>query len=145
MRRCWRFGQVRPVECYVVTAETEGAIVRNIERKEQQAAEMMDEIVNHMAGLSLGRAERSEMAYEEADASGRDWRLLLGDAVERIHRPRLSGNPDSMSTQLRLIGRAKRAQSFVSKIAGSCLRGAAFMRRQAQHEDRVWCLRGTSS
>ncbi|GAC1699851.1 MAG: hypothetical protein NVS9B4_00080 [Candidatus Acidiferrum sp.] len=48
VRRCWRFGQRRAVECYVITAETEGAVVRNIERKEKQAMEMMEGMVLHM-------------------------------------------------------------------------------------------------
>jgi DNA modification methylase len=84
VRRSWRFGQKRPVECYVVTAEAEGAVVRNIERKERQAALMMKEIVKHMDGLSLGQAERSVADYEPADATGAGWDLHLGDCVERL-------------------------------------------------------------
>jgi hypothetical protein len=34
VRRCWRFGQKKPVNVYVITAETEGAVVANIKRKE---------------------------------------------------------------------------------------------------------------
>lgn len=84
IRRCWRFGQRRPVNVHVITAENEGAVVRNIERKERQAADMFGEIVRHMAGLSLGRSEREEMVYEEADAHGAGWTLKLGDCVERV-------------------------------------------------------------
>lgn len=82
-RRCWRFGQEHPVDVYVVTSEAEGAVVRNIERKERQATQMFESIVRHMAGLSLGKAERDEMTYEETDAKGHGWRLLLGDSVLR--------------------------------------------------------------
>lgn len=32
-RRCWRFGQTRPVTSYMITSEAEGAVVRNQERK----------------------------------------------------------------------------------------------------------------
>lgn len=84
VRRCWRFGQTRPVDCFVITAETEGAVVKNIERKERQAAEMMNSLVTHMAGLSLDRAEREEMEYSEAVQSGRDWKLYQGDCVEML-------------------------------------------------------------
>lgn len=84
VRRSWRFGQTRPVECFVVTAELEGAVVRNIERKEQQSAQMMAEIVRHMEGLSLGRAERDEAEYLDDVASGNGWTLYLGDCVERL-------------------------------------------------------------
>ena len=47
-RRCWRFGQTKEVTAHVVVADTEGAVVQNIERKEQNAAMMMIELVNHM-------------------------------------------------------------------------------------------------
>lgn len=80
-RRCWRFGQTRPVESYIITSETEGAVVKNIRRKEKQAEAMMENIVGHMAGLSLQQAEREEMTYEETVAHGRDWTLYLGDVI----------------------------------------------------------------
>lgn len=83
IRRCWRFGQKRRVKCYVITANTEGAVVANIKRKERQAAELMDGIVQHMKGLQCGQQERDEAAYTPATASGRDWTLHLGDCVER--------------------------------------------------------------
>lgn len=82
VRRCWRFGQTKPVDCFVITAETEGAVVKNIERKERQAAEMMENLVSHMAGLSLNRAEREEMEYSETVRHGKNWTLYQGDCVE---------------------------------------------------------------
>lgn len=83
-RRCWRFGQTRPVDVYVVTSEAEGAVVRNIHRKERQADEMFASIVKHMAGLSLGKAERDEMEYTEDIATGDGWSVMLGDSVRRL-------------------------------------------------------------
>ena len=35
VRRCWRYGQQKPVTVYVVTADIEGAVVANIKRKER--------------------------------------------------------------------------------------------------------------
>jgi hypothetical protein len=63
VRRSWRFGQKNPVDVYIVTAETEGAVVRNIKRKEADATAMFEEIVSHMAGLQLGQTIRQEMDY----------------------------------------------------------------------------------
>ena len=65
VRRSWRFGQKRPVNVYVITSTAEGAVVANIERKEQQAMEMFDNIVQHMAvNTDLGaQTVREEMAY----------------------------------------------------------------------------------
>lgn len=83
-RRCWRFGQTRPVDVHLVTAESEGAVVKNIQRKEQQAEEMFASIVSHMAGLSLGKAERDEMTYKEDVARGEGWTVYLGDSTIRL-------------------------------------------------------------
>lgn len=63
IRRCWRFGQTKPVDVYMVVSEAEGAVVENLRRKERQANEMFDQIVGHMAGLSLGKAKRDETEY----------------------------------------------------------------------------------
>lgn len=85
IRRCWRFGQTRPVDVHVITAEAEGAVVTNIKRKERQSAAMMDEIVKHMHHeLSAASSEREEMTYAETVETGEDWTLYLGDSVKRI-------------------------------------------------------------
>jgi len=40
VRRCWRFGQSRPVEVHLFVSESEGAVLANLQRKERDAAEM---------------------------------------------------------------------------------------------------------
>lgn len=45
VRRCWRFGQTRPVNVYLVASELEGAVVANLERKEA-AFEAMGEAMS---------------------------------------------------------------------------------------------------
>jgi len=40
VRRCWRFGQTRPVQVYLFTSEPEGAVRDNLLRKERDAAAM---------------------------------------------------------------------------------------------------------
>lgn len=83
-RRCWRFGQTQPVDVFMVTAESEGAVVKNVQRKERQAEEMFASIVAETSTLSLGKAERTEMVYREDVRHGRDWTLYLGDSVEQL-------------------------------------------------------------
>jgi hypothetical protein len=51
IRRCWRFGQTRPVDVYFVTSELEGAVVANLKRKEQAFDEMLDAMSGHMRDL----------------------------------------------------------------------------------------------
>lgn len=48
VRRCWRFGQKRNVTIDIVAAETESRIVQNIERKQRQSNEMMQNIIKNM-------------------------------------------------------------------------------------------------
>lgn len=64
VRRCWRFGQTKSVNCDVITCEEEGAVVKNIERKEQDAARMAREMVKHMSVYNTeavhGTARQSE-------------------------------------------------------------------------------------
>lgn len=84
VRRCWRFGQGRPVEVYVVTADTEGAVVRNIERKERQAKKMMEQIVLNMAERTKEHLRRNTATYEEDTQVGGGWAIMLGDCVERL-------------------------------------------------------------
>lgn len=52
VRRCWRFGQENEVNCYVVTADTEGAVVENIKRKENQSKVMIDSMVQNMCDIN---------------------------------------------------------------------------------------------
>jgi hypothetical protein len=48
IRRCWRFGQKRPVTVDVVTTEGEGEVMKNMRRKAQQADEMFSRLVAEM-------------------------------------------------------------------------------------------------
>ncbi len=51
-RRIWRFGQDRAVHTHFITGELEGAVVRNIQRKEKQAAEMAEQMLGHMKEIN---------------------------------------------------------------------------------------------
>ena len=52
IRRFWRFGQSKPVNVHFIAAETEGAVVANLRRKEADAERMAAAMVRHMADLS---------------------------------------------------------------------------------------------
>lgn len=45
VRRCWRFGQEKDVDVYIITSDAEGAVKQNIERKQKDAERMTDELV----------------------------------------------------------------------------------------------------
>ena len=44
VRRCWRFGQRRPVDVHVFASATEGAVVANLQRKEAAARTMAEQL-----------------------------------------------------------------------------------------------------
>lgn len=86
VRRSWRFGQKQPVAVHVITSVADGSIVTNIERKEAQAMDMFDRIVQHMSVNTdlVGSQDKEEMDYREDVACGLDWTLYLGDSVKTI-------------------------------------------------------------
>lgn len=47
VRRCWRFGQTRDVDVYIITSDAEGEVKKNIERKQRDAERMTDELVGY--------------------------------------------------------------------------------------------------
>jgi hypothetical protein len=57
VRRCWRFGQTRPVQVDIVTTEGERGVVRNLQRKADQADKMFSSLVREMnSALAIDRA-----------------------------------------------------------------------------------------
>lgn len=85
VRRCYRFGQTRPVHVHIVTAQAEGAVKANIERKQAQANEMSDAMVAHMRDLmqkAVHGATMDKTEYSEDIASGNGWTMHLGDCVK---------------------------------------------------------------
>lgn len=67
IRRCWRFGQLNPVDVHVITAETEGAVVSNIKRKEREAEDTYNSMIEHMKDLNAaalhGGSTRNKTDY----------------------------------------------------------------------------------
>lgn len=59
VRRCWRFGQKQPVDVYVITSEAEGAVVKNIKRKEREAIIMIDSMVAHTKSFVMDNIKKS--------------------------------------------------------------------------------------
>jgi hypothetical protein len=59
VRRCWRFGQTRPVTVDIIATEGEKHVRENMSRKAAQADEMFTRLVRHMhEGQHIARATR---------------------------------------------------------------------------------------
>lgn len=94
VRRCWRFGQKKEVNVYIITSQLEGAVVRNIERKEKQAEEMKKEMVKYMHKINeenVKGIKKDEADYSEEVVKGDGWTAYHGDTVE-IHRKYIEDN-----------------------------------------------------
>ena len=66
VRRCWRFGQTKPVHVHIVSADSEGAVVANIKQKERQHNEIAKEMiacVKEFTVKQLGKASQEKTEY----------------------------------------------------------------------------------
>lgn len=61
VRRCWRFGQERPVNVYMIASELEGAVVANLNRKEQAYEAMAAAMAEHMRDLTRQSLRRDQI------------------------------------------------------------------------------------
>lgn len=84
VRRCWRFGQEKEVDVYIIASETEGSVVKNIQRKEKESNEMMNQLIKNMNLTGQLKTKREEMVYMEDKAEGKGWELHLGDSVKTM-------------------------------------------------------------
>lgn len=65
VRRCWRYGQERPVTVDVITTEGGVTALNNLKRKAAAADRMFDELVRHMQdGLTIRRTDNYDQEVE---------------------------------------------------------------------------------
>lgn len=87
VRRCWRFGQHKPVNVHLIIADTEGAVLKNIKEKDAAAGVMAASIVEHMRAemrANITGTKRLMNDYERETATGDHWIMHLGDCVEVV-------------------------------------------------------------
>lgn len=77
IRRCYRFGQTRPVNVHMITTTREGATAENIKRKETDFQNMVAEMVQYTKDITsadIKAAERDVTEYEpEVDMMIPEW------------------------------------------------------------------------
>lgn len=85
VRRCWRFGQTKPVHVHIIISEAERNVLNNIKRKEKDAKRMRHEMLKNMKSVgNLKKTKRKRMKYEKKTIKKEKWTAMLGDSVERI-------------------------------------------------------------
>lgn len=86
IRRCYRFGQSNPVDCYVISADSEGDVIRAVREKEQAHKVMVEKMtasVRHNFGSDQS-ARKLRMEFDMDQAQGERWKLYNGDCVEAL-------------------------------------------------------------
>ncbi len=87
IRRCYRFGQKKPVNVHIVISEAEREIYDNVLSKERTANQMSEELIKNVQafeqGELLGRAEQSFDAADET-VHGEMWTAMRGDSSQRL-------------------------------------------------------------
>ena len=77
IRRQWRFGQTHDVHGHIITGELEGAVVRNLERKEKQASAMAEAMLGHMREINSaeihGTIRETESYYPKKNVEVPQW------------------------------------------------------------------------
>jgi superfamily II DNA or RNA helicase len=85
IKREHRFGQLHEVNVWMISANTEGNIKKNIARKQTQHDQMYDEMIASMKEFGDDtQTDLIDTEYSTNTASGRNWELHLGDCVEEM-------------------------------------------------------------
>lgn len=85
VRRCWRFGQEKPVTAHIVISNMEGAVLANIKRKQADSDRMAMEMVKHMSELNRENIQGATQvfdAYTTDTEKGENFTIHLGDCVD---------------------------------------------------------------
>lgn len=86
IRRCYRFGQTRPVNVHIVVSELERGIVSNVMRKKDDASDMEDAMIERASNIRRDRlnTRRDSMVYVEDTVETDEYKAMMGDCVQRI-------------------------------------------------------------
>lgn len=82
VRRCWRFGQTEVVNVYIITASSEGAVLKNIKSKESRALEM-GKLTKQFISTEFNPNDRHKASIHNIEKNTAErYELYLGDCVE---------------------------------------------------------------
>lgn len=87
VRRCWRFGQKRPVNVFYIAADIEGDVVRNLKRKDEQATDMADSMAKEVSVYQsdeIIKGRKIHIEYKTKTHKGKNFEMRHGDCVEEI-------------------------------------------------------------
>ena len=65
LRRCYRFGQKKPVNVHIIISEKEGNVLDNIKRKEANAKAMLEKMVKHISINTVKEIKKTSKKIKE--------------------------------------------------------------------------------
>jgi superfamily II DNA or RNA helicase len=89
IRRLWRYGQTAEVIVHLILSDHEQPILANIQRKEQEATHMVDQMITHMQDYEQQALSQQVSSVQTAAVhyfQGPGWTIHQGDAVEGLTR-----------------------------------------------------------
>jgi DNA modification methylase len=88
IRRCYRFGQKKEVNVYVVISDIEIQIFENIKRKGDMAERMMNGLIDEVKSYELEELGKdstpNKAEYKEKTIESVKFKAMLGDSCERL-------------------------------------------------------------
>jgi len=87
VRRCYRFGQKNTVNVHIIVSEREGSVLENIKRKEIDAENMAQEMVNNMRDLQQENVKGQGPAiknYKPVIIKKENYTAINGDSCKEI-------------------------------------------------------------
>ena len=87
IRRCYRFGQTKPVNVHVVLTEAEREVYDTIMAKEQVARGMSENLIAHVKGYEMEEMNEQDgviFEYDEQTVKGSNWTAMRGDSCQRL-------------------------------------------------------------
>lgn len=82
IRRCWRFGQTKEVNVYIIISDKEQSVLDNIERKRKQHLKLNDNIINNVK--QYFSFTTFEKIYMTKTIKNENYTAYLGDCVEQV-------------------------------------------------------------
>jgi len=89
VRRCYRFGQKEKVVVHIITHQIEGAVVRNVRRKELAFESMTENMTMNMSYITrkdINTVMNEKQEYITESQCGEGWELFNEDCVETAKR-----------------------------------------------------------
>ena len=88
IRRCYRFGQTKPVEVHVILTEVEREVWNSVLSKERVAQSMSEQLITHVRRYEMDELAKdgTQTVYDthSATITGQMWTAMLGDSCQRL-------------------------------------------------------------